>query len=96
VNMDMEELATEAKFAKRQIFLKIIGDPKLKTAEVFKKKQAVVVLVQNAIEMIGEVIELCESDDSDGRYDLLHEIKNKLLAARKRLRRVSDVEPDGR
>ena len=41
------------------------------------------------------MIALCETDKGDDRYDALHDIKNRITVARKRLKRLAYMDDEG-
>ena len=48
--------------------------------------------MSNALTDLLKAIDICENDKGDERYDMLHEIKNKLMGARKRLKILINQE----
>jgi predicted DNA-binding ArsR family transcriptional regulator len=51
--------------------------------------------LSHTIDELRAIIELCEDDKEDDRYDLLNDIKNRVTTARKRLKRIKLMDDNG-
>jgi len=61
----------------------------MREAEIESKIQASIQRIQGEIDQVAEIILLCEEDKGDDRYDALHEAKNRLTTAKKKLKSIS-------
>lgn len=67
-----------------------------KKEEINKLKAMAMDKMNSIIDHLNVMILICETDKEDDRYDTLHDVKNRVTIARKRLKRLIYMDNEGK
>jgi hypothetical protein len=72
-----------------------MGIEEEKKEEIKKLKAMAIDKMNSTIDHLNAIIILCETDKGDDRYDILHDVKNRVTTARKRIKRIGYMDDEG-